>query len=164
MKIGLLSDTHGFLAPQVLKHFADCDEIWHAGDIGTVEIADALTRFKPFRAVVGNIDGGILRRMYPADLRFTCEGLDIWITHIAGRPGRYVPRVREVLRENPPDIFICGHSHILCVKRDVQYGRMLYLNPGATGHYGIHLVCTLLRFDLLAGQVKNLEVIEFNRG
>jgi len=163
MKIGLLSDTHSFLAPQVLTYFADCDEIWHAGDIGTVEVADTLAKFKPFRAVVGNIDGGMLRRMYPEDLRFVCEGVDIWITHIAGRPSRYTARVREGLNKKKPDIFICGHSHILCVKRDPRHGGMLYLNPGAAGHYGIHLVCTLLRFDLLAGKVKNLEVIEFKR-
>ena len=158
-KIGLLSDTHSYLDPKVYKYFADCDEIWHAGDIGTPELARELEAFKPFRAVYGNIDGHELRSMFPEDLIFTCEGLDVWITHIGGYPGRYNKRVRERIRSNPPKLFITGHSHILKIMPDKKLG-LLHINPGACGIVGFHKVKTLVRFHVHEGQITNLEVIE----
>src|SRR3989304_5596154 len=113
IKIGLLSDTHNYLDPAILRHFAGCDEIWHAGDIGTIGIADQLEKFKPLRAVYGNIDGTDVRKVHPENQRFLCEKTEVWITHIGGYPGRYDKDVREEIKKNPPDIFICGHSHIL---------------------------------------------------
>jgi putative phosphoesterase len=157
--IGLMSDTHGYLHPQIFEHFASVDEIWHAGDIGTSDIADSLERFKPFRAVYGNIDGKDIRYRYPEDLRFHCQGLDIWMTHIGGYPGRYAPRVKPLITKDPPQLFICGHSHILKVVPDTRL-HLLHINPGACGQQGWHRVKTLVRFDIDDGKVKNLEVIE----
>ncbi len=158
-KIGLLSDTHGFLDNKIFKYFKNCDEIWHAGDIGTVELANELEAFKPLRAVYGNIDGGVLRQRYPLDLRFEYEGLDVWMTHIGGYPKRYNKRIRENIQLNPPRLFITGHSHILKVMPDKSLG-LLHINPGAAGHHGFHKVKTLVRFDIDKGVIKNLEVIE----
>jgi len=158
-RIGLISDTHSYLDEAVLKHFKNCDEIWHAGDIGSSELADKLSSFKPFRAVYGNIDGAELRRMYPLDLRFLCEGLDVFMTHIGGYPGNYNPRVKQQLNENAPDLFICGHSHILKVMPDKQFN-MLHMNPGAAGIHGFHLKKTILRFTINAGKIEGLEAIE----
>src|SRR5262245_42962213 len=138
-KIGLLSDTHGYLDPKIFDHFKACDEVWHGGDIGTSDLADAMEKFKPFRAVFGNIDDAALQRRFPEDLFFKCESLNIWMTHIGGAPPGYNPRVKKILRENPcPHLFICGHSHILRVKRDPNFNNMLYLNPGAAGNQGFH--------------------------
>lgn len=159
MKIGLLSDTHGYLDPAVFRYFASCDEIWHAGDIGTVTLAEELAAFKPLRAVTGNIDGAELRRMFPADLRFTIEGVEVFMTHIGGYPGRYPPRVRKILTEKPPKLFICGHSHILKVMPDKTLG-LLHMNPGAAGMHGFHHKKTMVRFMLENATIKNLEVIE----
>ncbi len=158
-RIGLLSDTHGWLDPRLQEHFAACDEIWHAGDIGDLSVTEELKRWKPLRAVYGNIDGTALRAEFPADLRFTLEGVRVWITHIGGRPPRYDPAVREELRRDPPTLFICGHSHICAVKFDDAL-KMLYMNPGATGRQGWHKVRTALRFSVDAGKLKDLEVIE----
>lgn len=158
-KIGLLSDTHGYLHPDVLHHFAMVDEIWHAGDIGTVVLADQLEAFKPFRAVYGNIDGREIRQRYSEDLRFTLEGVDVWMTHIGGYPGKYAPRVRPLIRQDPPHLFICGHSHILKVMPDPSLN-LLHINPGACGQQGWHRVKTLVRFEIAAGRVQHLEVIE----
>lgn len=158
-KIGLLSDTHSYLDETLLTHFKDCDEIWHAGDIGRIEVADRLEEFKPFKAVYGNIDGGPLRIRYPEHLRFDCEGLDVWMTHIGGYPGRYNQRVRADIRVNPPGLFICGHSHILKVMSDKKLG-LLHLNPGACGKEGFHKIRTAMRFDIEEGKIKQLEVIE----
>lgn len=161
-RIGLMSDTHGFLDERVLKYFEACDEIWHAGDIGTIEVADKVEAFKPFRAVYGNIDGADIRRCYPLDLRFDCEGLDVLITHIGGYPNRYSKRVREMMLDNPPKLFISGHSHILKVMPDSKFD-LLHINPGACGNHGFHQIKTIVRFSVDAGEVFDLEVIELGK-
>ena len=164
MRIGLLSDTHGYLDPKVLEYFAECDEIWHAGDMGSLAVMDELAEHKPVRGVYGNIDGTKIRTVYPLDLRFTVEGVAVWMTHIGGYPGRYDKRVREILQNGPPPkLFICGHSHILKVMRDPKYNNMLTMNPGAAGVHGFHKVKTTLRFTLDAGTIKDLEVIELGK-
>ncbi|MCB0756799.1 MAG: metallophosphoesterase family protein, partial [Flavobacteriales bacterium] len=117
-RIGLLSDTHGFLDPQLLDAFSSCDEIWHAGDIGDLSVCQQLAEVKPLRAVYGNIDGNDIRAAYPKDLHFSCGGLSVWITHIGGHPQRYAPGIRKKLLQDKPDLFVCGHSHILRVMRD----------------------------------------------
>ncbi len=161
-KIGLLSDTHSYLHPKIFNHFKDCDEIWHAGDIGSLEVIDALSAFKPLRAVYGNIDNHKIRTVCPLHQRFFCEGVDVWITHIGGYPNRYTQEVRGELKVNSPKLFICGHSHILRVMYDKKFD-LLHMNPGAAGKYGIHKVITMLRFTLDKGEIKNLEVIELPR-
>lgn len=159
MKIGLMSDTHGYLDPKLYEHFKDCEEIWHAGDIGNIQLADQLESFKKFRAVYGNIDGHELRVVYPEELIFDCEGSKIYMTHIGGYPGRYPSRIREKLIHYKPDIFICGHSHILKVMRDKKL-ELIHLNPGACGVHGFHHMKTLIRFELNTGKIQNIEVIE----
>ncbi len=159
-RIGLISDTHSFLDKKVFDIFKDVDEIWHAGDAGSIQVFDALRHFKPLRAVYGNIDGGEIRSEYPEDNRFTIEGLDVWMTHIGGYPGSYASRVRSILKVKPPDIFVCGHSHILRVMRDPAFGNMLTLNPGAAGIHGFHKVKTLLRFTIDNKKVSAMEAIE----
>lgn len=154
-----MSDTHSYLHPDVFKYFDQVDEIWHAGDIGNVELADKLEAFKPFRAVYGNIDGADLRVRYPLNLHFELEQVKVFMTHIGGYPGKYAPGVKEALREHKPALFICGHSHILKVMPDPAY-HLLHMNPGACGIQGWHKVKTLLRFELSAGKISNLEVIE----
>jgi len=161
-RIGLLSDTHSFLDSKVFDYFSECDEIWHAGDIGNIAIADQLESFKPFRAVYGNIDGAPLRVRYPLDLRFECEGMDVLITHIGGYPSKYQQRVRAIFLENPPKLFICGHSHILKIIPDKQF-HLLHINPGACGNEGFHKVKTLVRFTLEESKIKDLEVIELGQ-
>jgi uncharacterized protein len=163
MKIGLISDTHGYLDEKVFRHFESCDEIWHAGDIGDVLVANQLSSFKPFKAVFGNIDDKSVQLKFPEDFRFNCEGLNVWMTHIGGAPPNYNPRVKKLLVENPPDIFICGHSHILRVAKDPKLKGMLYLNPGAAGNQGFHHMKTLLRFEIVKKEVKNMEVIELGK-
>ncbi len=160
-RIGLLSDTHAFWDERYLKYFNDCDEIWHAGDIGSMDIVERLQAFRPLRAVYGNIDGQDIRRMFPETVRFTIEGADVIMKHIGGYPGRYDPSIREALFVRPPQLFVCGHSHILKVKYDKTL-RMLHINPGAAGRYGFHKVRTLVRFNIDAGTFGNLEVIELN--
>ena len=160
MKIGVISDTHGYLDDQVFHYFSNCDEIWHAGDIGKMSVVQQLVAFKPLRAVYGNIDEQAIRKSYPEDQRFVCAGVDVWITHIAGKPNAYAPRVRQGLLTQPPAILVCGHTHILRVIRDVRYDNLLYLNPGAAGLYGIHTVRTLLRFEIKDAKLCNMEVIE----
>lgn len=158
-KIGLLSDTHGYWDDRYLKHFEPCDEIWHAGDIGSAELALRLAAFHPLRAVYGNIDGTELRRLYPQTLRFTIEGAEVVMKHIGGYPGHYDPSIRGSLLTRPPHLFISGHSHIL----KVQYDRtlqMLHINPGAAGVQGWHTKRTLVRFVVDNGQFGDLEVIE----
>ena len=163
MKIGVISDTHGFLDPGIFDHFIRCDEIWHAGDIGTMRLADALESFKPLRAVHGNIDDKDLHIRYPEDLFFTVEGLSVWITHIGGAPPRYDPRIKKILNTKAPDIFICGHSHTLRIGRDPGYSGMLYINPGAAGNQGFHPVKTLVRFEILNKEIKNMDVVEMGK-
>lgn len=158
-KIGLMSDTHSYLHPQVFKYFEKVDEIWHAGDIGTTSLADELEAFKPFRAVYGNIDGRELQLRYPENLFFEVEGVKVFITHIGGYPGKYAPGVKDLLLKNSPKLFICGHSHILKVMPDPAL-QLLHMNPGACGQQGWHKVKTLLRFDVSEGNISNLEVIE----
>ena len=159
VKIGLLSDTHGCLDEAIFTHFAQCDEIWHAGDFGDIALADTLSAFKPLKGVYGNIDGQAIRSVYPEHLRFTCEAVGVWMTHIGGYPGRYSPQVRKGIQQSPPKLFICGHSHILKVMYD-QKLQCLHLNPGAAGKQGWHKVRTLLRFSIDDNRIENLEVIE----
>ncbi len=158
-KIVLLSDTHSFIDAQILKYVRQADEVWHAGDIGAITVADTLQKEKPLRAVYGNIDDKTVRAEYPLDAKFTCEGVSVWMTHIGGYPNKYNQRIREEIRENPPKLFICGHSHILKVQFD-QKLNLLHMNPGAVGKHGFHKVRTLLRFEIDAGEIKNLEVVE----
>lgn len=157
--IGLLSDTHGLLDERIFEHFAECNQIWHAGDIGSVEVLERLQAFKPTRAVWGNIDGYDLRYRLPQIDRFKCEDVDVFLTHIGGYPGKYDPLVRNKLYAMPPKLFICGHSHILKVKYDPRLG-LLHLNPGAAGKQGFHTVQTLMRFDIDGDKIDNLEIIE----
>jgi len=161
-RIGLLSDTHSYLDPAVFKHFQECDEIWHAGDIGEIEVLDKLNKFKPTRAVYGNIDAAIIRKECPLHQRFMCEGVDVWITHIGGYPKRYSPPIKEAIKKNPPKLFISGHSHILKVMYDKDLG-LLHMNPGAAGKHGFHQVKTLLRFTIDGKDIKDLEVIELGK-
>ncbi|MHA4895901.1 metallophosphoesterase family protein [Pedobacter sp. PWIIR3] len=158
VKIGLISDTHGFLDDAVFKHFADCDEIWHAGDFGG-GVAEPLAAFKPLRGVYGNIDGQEIRTEFPEHLRFTIEGLDVWITHIGGYPGKYTQQVRPEIYNNPPKLFITGHSHILKVMFDKKIS-CLHINPGAAGNSGWHRVKTLVKFSITDGKMHDLAVIE----
>ena len=158
-RIGLLSDTHAWWDDRYLTHFEQCDEIWHAGDIGSVEVAEKLAAFRPLRAVYGNVDGHELRQMFPEVLRFEIEGAEVLMKHIGGYPGKYDPSIRAALLMNPPKLFISGHSHILKVKYDDRLG-LLHINPGAAGVYGFHKARTLVRFEINEGKFQNLEVIE----
>jgi putative phosphoesterase len=159
MKIGLISDTHGWIHPGLYNHFNGCDEIWHAGDIGNIETADTLAAFRPLRAVYGNIDNDLVRRSYKENLRFEVDELDVWITHIGGIPGNYDRRVRSLIFENPPDIFICGHSHIAKIMYDKKAG-LLYLNPGAAGYNGFHKYMTAIRFSIDGKEIHDMDLIE----
>lgn len=158
-RIGLLSDTHGYWDARYETYFEPCDEIWHAGDIGTMELADRFAEFKKFRAVYGNIDGGDLLRVYPKILRFKCEEADVLMKHIGGYPGNYHWSIAEKLRSNPPDLFISGHSHILKVMYDKELN-MLHINPGAAGLQGFQTKRTLVRFVVDGKQFKDIEIIE----
>lgn len=161
-RIGLLSDTHGYLHPRILEHFQECDEIWHAGDIGSPEVLDRLESFKPTRAVWGNIDSHDIRIRTSQTLHFECEGLTVLLTHIGGRPQKYPSTVTQQLISHRPELFICGHSHLLRVQYDHTF-HTLYINPGAAGRYGAQLIPTLIRFDIHDGKIDNLEVIELGR-
>ena len=163
MTIGLISDTHGFLDPLVFEHFKSCDEVWHAGDIGDEPTADALQDFKPFKAVYGNIDGKELQARFPEDLWVTVEGLTFLLTHIAGAPPRYNPRINKIFKERIPDVLICGHSHILRIGRDQEKDNMLFINPGAAGNHGFHAKKTLVRFSIVKGRFETMEVIELGK-
>lgn len=158
-KIGLISDTHGFLDDRVFVHFDTCDEVWHAGDFGDVTIIEQLQSFKPFRGVWGNIDGKDVRSVCQEHERFMCEGVDVWMTHIGGYPGKYASQVKPNILVNPPKLFISGHSHILKVQFDPKL-QLLHLNPGAAGKQGWHQVRTLMRFEIDKDKIENLEVIE----
>jgi putative phosphoesterase len=158
-KIGLISDTHSYLDDAVFKHFENCDEIWHAGDFGSIEVADKLAAFKSFKGVYGNIDGGDIRKTYPENLRFKCENVDVWITHIGGYPDRYSPLVKPEIYTNPPQLFICGHSHILKVIYDKKIS-CLHINPGAAGKQGWQKVRTLIRFAIDDDKIKDMQIIE----
>lgn len=159
IRIGLIADTHGYLDPQVKEFFSDRDEIWHAGDFGNLSIATELEEIAPLTGVYGNIDGQDIRNIYPLHQRFEREGLQIWITHIGGIPGRYCIPIRNEITQNTPDLFICGHSHILKIARDQELNRMLYINPGAAGRQGFQVYRTIIRFTIDSGKLKDLEVI-----
>jgi putative phosphoesterase len=159
IRIGLLSDTHGYYDPRIAVHFASCDEIWHAGDIGDMEVVTRLSRIAPVIAVYGNIDGSSIRSRFPAHQRLIREGTDIWMTHIGGYPGNYDRRVRPGIFEDPPDLFISGHSHILKVIMDKKNG-FLHMNPGSAGRTGMHKTRTLLRYEIHSGRIGNVDIIE----
>lgn len=160
-KIGLLSDTHGYWDERYEKYFAECDEIWHAGDFGSSEVANRLSALKPLRGVYGNCDGGDLRYMFSERLRFKCEDVDVLMKHIGGYPGNYDASIRGAMFAHPPRLFISGHSHILKVMYDKTLG-CIHINPGAAGQQGFHLVRTLVRFTVDGAEIKDVEVIELS--
>ena len=162
MKIGILSDTHNYLHPQIFDFFAPCDELWHAGDIGTFQIAEQLQEFKPLRAVYGNIDGADIRSKYDEFAFFETGGLHVLMMHIGGYPYKYNPRSKELLAKFHPAIFVCGHSHILKIMNDKQRN-LLYINPGAAGNYGFHQAITFLRFDIENKRPTNMEIFHEDR-
>lgn len=162
-KILLLSDTHSYIDDRILEYASQADEVWHAGDIGDIKVSETLKKTVPvFKAVYGNIDGTEIRKEFPLNLRFFCEKVDVWMTHIGGYPGKYAPIIYEEIKLNPPKLFICGHSHILKVMNDKKL-HLLHMNPGAIGIYGFHKVRTMLRFEVNQETIQNLEVIEFTR-
>ena len=161
-KILLISDTHSFIGDDILKYVKQADEVWHAGDIGDLKVTDAIKKLKPLKAVYGNIDNAEARLEFPEHFKFRCEGVKVWITHIGGYPGRYAPAVRDQIKIHTPDLFICGHSHILKVINDKKLN-LLHMNPGAAGTHGFHKVRTMLRFEINGEKIQNLEVIEFKR-
>ena len=161
-KILLLSDTHSYIDDAVIKYVKQADEVWHVGDIGNLEVTDSIKALKPLRAVYGNIDDKKARLEFPLDNRFMCEGVDVWMTHIGGYPNRFNVRIREQIKENPPQLFISGHSHILKVMPDKKLN-LLHMNPGAIGKHGFHKVRTMLRFVIDGKEIKDLEVIELGK-
>ncbi|MDR0833113.1 MAG: metallophosphatase family protein [Candidatus Symbiothrix sp.] len=158
-KIGLLSDTHAYWDDKFAHYFSACDEIWHAGDIGSEDVLNRLEAIKPVRAVYGNIDSYALRAKCPQTLRFDVEDVSVLLTHIGGYPGKYAPEIRPEIYAQPPQLFVCGHSHILKVQYDKRL-QMLCINPGAAGKYGFHQVRTIMRFIIDGPEIKNMEVIE----
>lgn len=161
-KILLISDTHGYIGDEILKHVNWSDEVWHAGDIGSLEVTDTIKNYKPLRAVHGNIDDTNIKAEFPLNQRFTVEGVEVWMRHIGGYPNRYSKNIFDEINKNPPDLFICGHSHILRVIKDEKLN-LLHMNPGAIGIKGFHKVRTMLRFNISNGNINNLEVIEYRR-
>jgi uncharacterized protein len=161
-RIGLLSDTHGYLDDRIIVYLNECDEIWHAGDIGNIDTAQKLSGVKPLRAVSGNIDGTDLRQKYSLQLRFVCEEVDVLMIHIGGYPGHYSPEASKEIKSFAPKLFISGHSHILKVIYDKKY-QLLHINPGAAGIQGFHQIRTLIRFTIDKDIIKDLEVIELGK-
>jgi hypothetical protein len=161
-KIGILSDTHGYLDPKIFEYFKDVDEIWHAGDVGSIDVIEQLEKFKPLKGVYGNIDDAKIRLILPEHLCFMCEELKVLITHIGGKPYKYRKDSIDEIKKCQPDIFVCGHSHICLVQYDKNINT-LWLNPGACGIKGFHKVRTLLRFDIDGKSIKNMEVIEIGK-
>jgi hypothetical protein len=163
-RIGLLSDTHGYLDPQVFQHLKSCQEIWHAGDFGNLELAEELQQQSglPLRGVYGNIDGMDIRSVYPEETCFTCEDVVVFIKHIGGYPGRYAPGVKAAIQKTGARIFISGHSHILKVQFDPAL-QCLHMNPGAAGKQGWHKIRTLIRFVIDKGDIRDCEVIELGK-
>lgn len=159
VKIGLLSDTHGMLDEKIFHHFEDRDQIWHAGDFGNLEVIEKLKAFKPLRGVYGNVDGAEIRYEFKETARFTCEQLEVFITHIGGHPGRYTTIVKEAYQQKPFGLFISGHSHILKVMYDEKWN-CLHMNPGAAGKQGWHKVRTLMKFSIEGKEIKDLVVVE----
>ncbi len=161
-KIGILSDTHYYIDEDIFRHFESCDEIWHAGDIGNIEVSDKLAAFRPLKAVWGNIDNHTLRYTFPQVQRFFCEDVDVLIKHIVGYPGKYDKGIKETIKFKPPGLLIAGHSHILKVQYDDK-NKFLFINPGAAGKYGFHKVRTLVRITIDGANMKDLEIIEMKR-
>ena len=161
-KILLLSDTHGHVDDHMMKYVKESDEVWHAGDIGTTQVTDTISSQKPLRAVFGNIDNHELRLRFPEELLFECEDINIYMTHIGGRPSRYAKGISEKIKSIKPKIFICGHSHILKIQYD-KVNQLLFINPGAIGKHGFHKVRTMVRFEIDKSDIKNMEVIEVKR-
>ena len=161
-KIGLLSDNHSYLDDRIFDHFKECNEIWHAGDIGSIETLEILENWKPVRAVYGNIDGASIRASIPEVQRFFCEEIDVLIKHIGGYPNNYDRSIRATIMNNPPDLFISGHSHILKVIPDKKLN-LLHINPGAAGKNGFHTVRTMVRFVIDGNEIRDLEVIELGK-
>lgn len=161
-KILLLSDTHGYIDENILNYIKNVDEVWHAGDIGSLSVTDEIEKIKPLRAVYGNIDDKLIRSEFSLDNIFTIENVKVWITHIGGYPYRYNHRIKEKITANPPNLFISGHSHILKVQFDKKLN-LLHMNPGAVGKHGFHKVRTLLRFEIEGENIKNLEIIELEK-
>ena len=161
-KILLLSDTHGHVDDHIMKYVKESDEVWHAGDIGTTQVTDTISNLKPLRAVFGNIDNHELRLSFPEELLFECEDMNIYMTHIGGKPGRYSKGISEKIRSLKPEIFICGHSHILKIQFD-KVNQLMFINPGAIGKHGFHKVRTMVRFVIDKSDIKNMQVIEAKR-
>ena len=161
-KILLLSDTHGHIDDHIMKYVKESDEVWHAGDIGTTQVTDTISNLKPLRAVFGNIDNHELRLSFPEELLFDCEDMNIYMTHIGGRPGRYSKGVSEKIKSLKPKIFICGHSHILKIQFD-KVNQLLFINPGAIGKHGFHKVRTMVSFVIDKSEIKNMQVVEVKR-
>lgn len=161
-KVLLLSDTHAYIDETILKRASEVDQIWHAGDIGTIAVTQELKKCGPLTAVHGNIDNALIRSEFPKEQIFDCNGIRVYMTHIAGYPGRYNRMTKKAIEIYKPDLVICGHSHILKVMRDQKYGHM-HMNPGAIGRHGFHKVRTMLRFTISQGQIDNLEVLEYKR-
>ena len=159
-KILLISDTHGYIDEKIIKYANQVDEIWHAGDIGDISVTDTLKTIKPLKAVYGNIDDQKIRSEFPLHNRFLCEKVDVWITHIGGYPKKYNPKIIDELRSNPPDLFICGHSHILKVINDKDLN-LLHINPGAIGKHGLHNVRTMIQFEINGDKIEYLSIVEF---
>lgn len=163
-RIGLISDTHHFLDEAVFRHFEHCDEIWHAGDFGTIAIAEQLRAFRPLKGVYGNIDGQDVRSEYGLQLQWTCEAVNVMMVHIGGYPKRYAPGIKQQLAASGARLLICGHSHILKIMYDEELN-CLHMNPGAAGHQGWHKKRTIIRFAIDGSDMKDCEVIELgNRG
>jgi len=161
-KILLISDTHSHLDDALMKHIQEADEVWHAGDIGAIELTDKLKSLKPLRAVYGNIDDQLIRNEFPKNLVFNCEEVKVFITHICGQPSNYLKEVKDIIKEEKPKLFICGHSHILKVMYQPQY-ELLHMNPGACGIHGFHQVKTVLRFVVDGSEIKDLAIIELGK-
>lgn len=161
-RIGLLSDTHGHIDERIIEHLSTCDEIWHAGDIGTIELLKTFETLKTFRAVYGNIDGQSIKANVPLIQRFNCEEVDIMIKHIAGYPGHYDFSILPILKADPPKLLIAGHSHILKIMNDKQ-NNLLYINPGAAGRNGFHTIRTLVRFTIDKSDIRDMEVVELGK-
>ena len=158
-RIGILSDTHGTLIPQLFDFFKDVDELWHAGDIGNIQTAEQLEAFKPLRAVHGNIDDHIVRLQYPEDQFFQVEDVHVFMTHIGGYPDHYLSEIKALLKYKKPDLFVCGHSHILRVIYDKKLN-LLHINPGAAGQSGFHKQITMIRLVIDGKEIKDMEIFE----
>lgn len=161
-KILLISDTHSHLDDKLIRHIQEADEVWHAGDIGDAAVTDKIKALKPLRAVYGNIDDQQARSAFPKNLVFTCEEVKVYITHICGKPDNYLKEVQDIIRQEKPNLFICGHSHILKVQYQPKYD-VLHMNPGACGMHGFHQIKTVLRFVIDGAEIKDLAIIELGK-